>query len=120
MSEVRDDQVVINGTTYTLSSLRIKHLKEISKMIASPGSGGLIDKLSSWSKFMDFSIRQNQPNFDAALLDELTLTEMLDLWTKVQNLSGIQVTPKGETQPEAVTGPTSTDGSAQLSAGTIE
>jgi len=95
-----DSTVVINGTTYILSPLRCKYLRQISEVLASgtlAPTKGIYTEIEKFMPYIAASIKEKVPTFDQALLDELTLQEFMDTWTQVVAISGIRVVPKEET-----------------------
>lgn len=108
--------VKINGKEYTLAPLRMKHLKQITKILAAPRTTSLTERFEIWYPFIEFSIKEGgASDFNKEELDELTMQELIDTWTKVQGISGINIVAKaGEKAPTvpAPIGPTSTVGSA--------
>lgn len=115
--------VCINGVNYPLSPLRCKHLKQISKILKEPRTvtaDNVWDALSQWVPFIGESIRMaGHPEFKDEMLDEMTLTEFGEAWTKVTQISGVALVPAGETRPTAIrsTGVSSTPESAAQSDG---
>lgn len=101
--------VKINGKDYNLAPLRMKHLKQITSYLTSP-KPNLMDRLEVWYPFIEFSVKEGgTPNFSTDELDELTMEQLLEVWTAVQQVTGITVGPKaGETKPVEQTGAPST------------
>lgn len=97
------DVAVINGQSYLLSPLRCKHLRIISEKLAAGASmpKGVYSEIEQWMPFIGDSIQVNTPNFDRALLDEMTLQEFTDSWNTLVSISGIKVVTKGEMMPDS-------------------
>ena len=107
------DQVTINGVSYELSPLRCKHLREISEILSKgtlAPAKGVYSEVEKWMPYIAASIKTKKPDFDATLLDELTLQEFTDTWNSVIGISGIKVVSKGEAIPAQQTGDISTQG----------
>lgn len=118
-----DRMVTINGKQYELSPLKMKALKEISRILTGTSmetlKKGVYDSLERWSPFIVDSIKVKSPDFKVEELEEATLQEFMDAWQKLGEISGIKLVNKGETKPTAgSTGSSSTDVSAPPSAGT--
>lgn len=99
--------VTINGTEYTLSPLRCKHLREISEQLqngALNAPKGVYSEIARWMPYITTSIKIKSPDIPNDLVDELTLQEFTDTWEKILQLSGIKVVPKGEQAPATTTG----------------
>jgi hypothetical protein len=113
MPENEPVSVTIAGKQYVLAPLKLKHLKQITRILATP-NGDLVARLQAWNPFIEYSIKEGgSPGFDVNILDELTMQELYEVWAKVQLAGGIKVGPKGETRPvaESQTGDLSTAGS---------
>lgn len=118
--QVVDNVVVIDGTSYTLAPLQMRHLREISTLLQNVESakGGIIGALDRWMPYIRYSLKKNNPDFKDEMLDELTLEQFTEVWYKVTKVSGVTFTEKGEQKPKAVSTSTpSTGASAPLSAG---
>jgi hypothetical protein len=115
------EKININGKEYTLSPLRLKHLRRINDTLKEPPSGSIAVLLDRYSPYITASIQGNDPDFKKELLEELTFEEFLNTWQLTLRASGIIVQKKeGEIQPEATSsGAQSTDASVSPSAGTI-
>lgn len=101
-----ENKIVINGQEFALSSLRCKHLRQISQIlqdITSAPPKGVFSEVEKWMPFIAESIKVKTPDFNSALLDELTLQEFTDTWNNVVALSGITVVPKANTQSSTET-----------------
>ena len=102
-----ENSITINGTTFQLSSLRCKHLRQISQILqdsATTPAKGVFSEVEKWMPFIAESIKVKTPDFNSTLLDELTLQEFTDTWNAIVAMSGITVVPKAE-QPATETKP---------------
>lgn len=118
MSEAK---VTINKKEYILSPLKMKYLKQISTILSAgvATTGGVYSSFERWMPFIVASISENAPEFTNEMMDEMTVQEYTDTWTKLLQISGIQVTNKGEAKPADLISKPSTDVSATQSAGAI-
>jgi len=115
-----EQKVTIEGKEYILSPLRCKHLRQISAILREQPTGGLFSAIERWMPFVSDSIKIKTPDFDPALIEEMTLQEFNDVWKKIIEISGIALSPKGEQKPMESTGEQSTDVSQLPSAGPIQ
>jgi hypothetical protein len=98
-TEVKD-RVVIAGQEYTISPLRLKHLREISELVAKPAPTAAYQNLARFFPYIVASIKEKAPEFSESLLDEATLDEVSNAWTMILEFSGIKIVSKqGETKP---------------------
>lgn len=113
-----ENSVTINGKTYPLSSLRCKHLRQITKILSEGRSGQGFSDIEKWMPFIAESIKIQSPNFNPEELDELTLQEFSDTWETIVKISGVKLV-RGEVTPvqrTTSTGETSTEESVPESA----
>lgn len=91
-----ENTITINGTTFELSSLKCKHLRQISEILQSGSlapAKGVFAEVEKWMPFIAESIKVKTPDFNTQLLDELTLQEFTDTWNNIVAISGIKVVP---------------------------
>ena len=96
-----ENSITINGTKFELSSLRCKHLRQISEILQNAVSTppkGVFSEVEKWMPFIAESIKVKTPDFNSTLLDELTLQEFTDTWNNIVAMSGITVVPKATTE----------------------
>lgn len=115
-------KVEFNGKSFEISQLRAKHLRRISAILeerAKTPPKGLFSEMEQFFPFIAESIQVHNPDFKVEELDEMTLGEFNDIWTKIIQFSGVQLVGKGEQTPtsERLNGPESTQGSPAPSAG---
>lgn len=102
-AEEVDRQVTIDGKEYTVSPLRCKHLRQISKILKNKEAQSIQDfsSVERWMPFVLDSLKTLHSEFTQDQLDEMTLQEFNDTWEKIVAISGVQLTGKGETKPAA-------------------
>src|SRR5208282_917836 len=96
-----ENSITINGTKFELSSLRCKHLRQISEILQGSSTTppkGVFSEVEKWMPFIAESIKVKTPDFNATLLDELTLQEFTDTWNNIVAMSGITVVNKSNLQ----------------------
>lgn len=113
-------KILVNDKEYTIGPLRLKHLKQMSEILSeaasstTPLKGGIYANVERWSPLLLSSLQTHNSELTMDFIQDMTLTEFNEAWTKVISISNIQLVSKGETTPapETSTGDSSTAESA--------
>jgi hypothetical protein len=94
------EKVTLGGKEFPISPLRVKHLKQITSMLAGDVPTGVYESIERFFPFMVASIQVEDPTFNSEKLEDATLDEINKAWTAIIDCSGIKIVTKtGETKP---------------------
>jgi len=100
-------KVTIGGQEFDAAPLKLKHIKEINKIVAdkqaNPKPAGYSNDIEPWIPFMLESLKACDQNVSVELLeDKMTLQEFNDAWTKIMANSSLAGTVQLVAKQESV------------------